>query len=221
MLTVPFSAEDFFGVFAAYNEFIWPAQVLLTVAAAGVVALTFRRSRAADRWVAGFLAFLWLWTGVIYHLLHFRTINPAAAAFGALFVLQALLFFWWGVVRGRLSFAPAATLRHAVAAAILLYALGVYPLLGALQGHAYLASPTFGAPCPAVIYTFGILLLARSVPFWLLITPGLWALIGSSAVYAFGVVQDLGLLASAIATFALLTMGRRHERRRAALAALH
>jgi hypothetical protein len=65
-----------------------------------------------------------------------------------------------------------------------------------------MASPTFGAPCPVVIYTFGMLLLARRVPFWLLIIPTLWAIIGTSAVIAFGVVQDIGLVISAVVVIA-------------------
>jgi hypothetical protein len=152
MLTVPFSADEFFAVFAAYNEFVWPAQILLVSSAA--VTLTFRRSGAADRWVAGFLAVLWLWTGSMYHLLHFREINSAAVAFGAMFALQGFLFLRWGVVLNRLSFARAATTRSMLAGAILAYALIIYPVLGGLAGHEYMASPTFGAPCPAVIYAF-------------------------------------------------------------------
>jgi hypothetical protein len=211
MFDVPFSSAEFFAVFAAYNEFIWPAQVLLISAAAGTIVLTFRQSGASQRWVAGFLTILWLWTGIVYHLLHFRDINPAAVAFGILFALQALLFLGWGVVLNRLSFAPVAIARRVLAGAILAYALIVYPLLGSLTGHTYMASPTFGAPCPAVIYTFGILLLARQVPLWLLIIPLLWAVIGTSAVFAFGVLQDIGLFASAVLVIAMLSAERRRE----------
>lgn len=200
---VPFSAEQFFGVFAAYNEAVWPAQILLTAAAAAVVVLAIRYGHRSGRWVAGFLAVLWLWTGVAYHLLHFVEINPAAAAFGGLFVVQAILFSVWGARRTiELGWRPDA--YGVVAGVILVYALVVYPLLGAASGHPYMASPTFGAPCPAVIYTFGILLLARRVPLWLLVVPAVWAVIGSSAVFAFGVVQDVGLLVSALVAVPLL-----------------
>jgi hypothetical protein len=215
MLTVPFSSDEFFAVFAAYNAAVWPAQLVLAAAAAVAIGLTFRRSATADRWVAGFLAVLWLWTGAAYHMLHFTAINPAASVFAAMFVIQALLFLGWGVARGRLSFAPVRTARGVAAGAILAYALVIYPLLGGLSGHPYMASPTFGAPCPTVIYTFGILLLARSVPAWLLIIPVLWALVGSSAVLAFGVLQDVGLLASAVVAIGVVTATRRQGRRAA------
>ena len=213
---VPFSAEEFFGVFAAYNAAVWPAQLILVGAAAGAIALTLRRSTAAGRWVAGFLALLWLWTGVVYHLLHFTAINPAAAGFGVVFVAQGLLFLWLGVVRGRLDFAAEATPRGIAGGVMLAYALLVYPLIGALAGHAYMASPTFGAPCPAVIYTFGLLLLARRVPWWLLVVPVAWALLGLSAVLALGVPQDAGLVVSALVAVGFQVADGR-ARRRAAL----
>ncbi|MEX0892509.1 MAG: DUF6064 family protein [Gemmatimonadota bacterium] len=146
--------------------------------------------------MAAFLAVLWGWTGLAYHLLYFTAINPAAYAFGGLFLLQAALFAWWGVVRGGLRFRTDDSVRQALAGAVLLYALVLYPLAGAAAGQRYMASPTFGAPCPAVIYTFGLLLLARRVPPWLVVIPVAWAVIGTSAVFAFGVVQDLGLVVS-------------------------
>jgi hypothetical protein len=39
------------------------------------------------------LAFLWLWMGIVYHFIYFSQINPAAKFFGALFILQGLLFY--------------------------------------------------------------------------------------------------------------------------------
>ena len=209
MGSVPFTAEQFFGVFAAYNEAVWPAQLVLIAAAVAVLALAWSRGAGRDRWVSGFLALLWAWTGIAYHLVHFTEINPAARAFGALFVLQAALFLWWGVGRGKLEYGRTRGVRATAAWAILLYAIVVYPLLGSLAGHAYMASPTFGAPCPVVIYTFGVLLLAGTVPLWLLVVPVLWALLGSTAVLAFGVYQDLGLILSAVLALTLLIRTRR------------
>lgn len=211
MVRVPFSADQFFGVFAAYNQAVWPAQILLTGAAAAVVVLAIRYGDRAGRWVAGFLAVLWLWTGVAYHLLHFVEINPAAAGFGGAFVVQGILFAGWGA-RRKLELGWRPDLYGITAGIILAYALVIYPLLGPVFGHAYMASPTFGAPCPAVIYTFGLLLLARRVPLWLLVVPAAWAVIGTSAVFAFGVVQDLGLLVSALVATPMIVHRQRSTR---------
>jgi len=210
MSDVPFSAAEFFAVFSAYNQAVWPAQAALVAIAMVAAGLLFVGRPWADRLVTGALAVLWAWTGVAYHLLFFAPVNPAAWVFGSLFVVEALLFAHAGT-RGALDFRPRAGPASAVAAFLVLYALVIYPMLGPLTGHPYPAMPTFGAPCPVVIFTFGVLLTARSpVPLRLLFVPFAWGMIGISAVVGFGVIQDLGLVLSAlIATPWLVLRGRR------------
>ncbi len=92
---------------------------------------------------------------------------------------------------------------------LLVYALVLYPLVGRALGHNYPETPTFGLPCPLTIFTFGMLLLTnRRVPRWALAIPAIWALIGSSAVFAFGIYQDLGLLVSAVVAWAFFIFGK-------------
>ena len=160
MFRPPFSTEEFFAVFSAYNESIWPFQVLLVGAAVAAAALAVFRGDRSSPWIWGILSVLWVWTGVVYHVLHFTAINPAAFAFGALFVAQGALLFWRGVARGSLPFRARRDASGAAGGALIVYALAIYPLLGLLTGHGFFDSPTFGAPCPVVIYTFGMLLLS-------------------------------------------------------------
>lgn len=210
MSQVPFSADEFFGVFVAYNQAVWPAPVVLMLAAVAAAILAFRRNRPGHRWVIAFLAVLWAWTGVVYHLGHFRAINPAAVVFGALFVGQAALFLVWAVKGGHSAVDPATSARAAATVGVLVYALVIYPLLVTASGHGHMATPTFGTPCPVVIYTFGLLLLVPSVPVWLFVIPVLWSIIGSTAVFAFGVHPDAGLFVSALvsAIFSMLDRKR-------------
>lgn len=198
MLRIPFSVGEFFAVFAAYNEAVWPAQLVLLAAALAAVAAALLRSTNAGRWAAGILGALWIWSGAAYHILHFARINPAAIAFGSLFILQGILFVAWGTVGGRLSFMRQRGPRRAVGWLVVAYALVIYPLWTALTGHPWMASPTFGAPCPTVIFTFGLLLLAASAPWWLVVIPVAWAVVGSSAALTLGVPQDAGLLVGAL-----------------------
>lgn len=93
--------------------------------------------------------------------------------------------------------------------AMILYALVVYPAIGWARGTPLLDGPTFGAPCPLVIYTFGMLLLARAVPLVLLPIPLAWAAIGTSAIVAFDIVPDVGLPAAAVAAVVLTWRSRR------------
>jgi len=209
MFHLPFTADQFFGVFATYNEAVWPAQVVLTIAAAAALVLLFPKGDRSDRVIAGFLAVLWAWTGIAYQLVYFTSINPGAYLFGALFVVQAALFAWMAFV-GRLSFAARLDGYSVVGGVMILYALVVYPLLGRATGHLYPGTPTFGAPCPSVIFTFGLLLFARGrVPGWLLIIPAAWGVVGLSAVVGLGVLPDVGLFLSALVATPMLVVRNR------------
>lgn len=196
---MPFTVDQFFDVFRRYNQAVWPAPVILYVLAVVALVLTRLGSRRANRGVAAILAFLWLWMGVVYHLAFFRAINPAAIGFGAIFIVEGLLFFWTGVTRSRLRFGRGPSWNFLAAGVLLLYALVAYPAWLRLAGHDVMASPTFGAPCPTTIFTLGILFVAdRSFPKSLLIIPILWAAIGSFAAVRLDVPQDYGLLAAGL-----------------------
>jgi hypothetical protein len=86
-------------------------------------------------------------------------INPAAWLFAALFLLQAALFFWLGVVQGRLSFTPWRNAWASVAWVLIGYSL-VYPAINAVQHFSVSRIPAFGVPCPTTILTVGLLMLA-------------------------------------------------------------
>lgn len=150
---MPFSTEQFFEVFRRYNEAVWPAQLLLLAGGLVTLVLAFRPGRRAGRAASAILAVLWLWMGAVYHIGSFRKINPVAVVFGVVFVLQAGLFAWMGVSRGRLTFHAERSARGVAGAFLILYALGIYPIVAALIGHRYPAAPTFGLPYPTTIFT--------------------------------------------------------------------
>lgn len=196
---LPFNHDQFIGVFAAYNEAVWPAQVVAYLAGVMVlVAIALRRPWAGSA-VASMLALMWAWTGVAYHGLHFSTINSAARLFAGVFVLQALALAWWAWRRPP-ELAFGLDLQRGVGLALIVYAMVAYPLLGVAVGLHYPAMPTFGiTPCPLTLFAFGVLLMARNaVPWWLLLIPVLWSLVGGSAAFLLNVPQDWVLLFSGI-----------------------
>ncbi len=198
-MRIPFTAEQFFGVFARYNEAVWPMQVVLTVLAVAVVALLFRPRDYSGRLIAAALAFFWAWMAVVYHFAFFTAINPAAWGFGAFSLAGALWLAWLGVFKGRLRFSLSGGPRAWAGGLLILFALLVYPLLGFLAGHRYPAMPTFGLPCPTTIFTIGVLLIAAPpVPRSLFIVPVLWSAVGSVAAIQLRVPQDYGLLVAGI-----------------------
>jgi hypothetical protein len=205
---LPFDAQQFFAVFARYNTAVWPAQLALALAALAAVGLAFRGR--GGRVVGVILGGLWLWMGAVYHLVFFRTINPAAAAFGALFVLEGLLLIVVAAGRRPLAFRWTPTISGAVGAALVAYALVGYPILGYLLGHRYPAAPTFGLPCPTTILTLGLLAWAAPPRRWLVLgIPLVWSAVGASAAVQLGVWEDLGLVAAGALTLALALLPAR------------
>lgn len=213
-MQLPFTAEQFFEVIRHYNQAVWPAQVLLHLLAGVALLLLVRwRRPGSARAVWGVLALLWAWSGVAYHLAFFAAINPAAYAFAALFLAGAVQFAWYAVGPGGPTFALAPDLRTAVAAALIGYALVVYPLWSSLDGHPYPSLPTFGLPCPTTIFTIGVLALARGGPsLRLVLAPVLWALVGVQAAFLLGVTPDLGLGAAGLVAVALAVASRRRPK---------
>ncbi|MFO8008436.1 MAG: DUF6064 family protein [Candidatus Brocadiia bacterium] len=207
-MDIPFTVEEFFGVFEAYNTAVAPMHVVAYFLGVAAVVAALIRARLADRTAAGVMGFFWLWMGVAYHWLQFARVNRAAYAFGILFVAQGALLLWAGGLRGRLRFGAPQGACGWLGVVFLAYAMLVYPVLGHLAGHVYPRAPWFGtAPCPTTIFTFGLLLwTTRRVPKGLLVIPFLWSLVGFSAAAQLGVTQDYGLVVAGVAGTAALVL---------------
>ncbi len=192
---MPFTTEQFLRVFEKYNQTVFPMQFALILVGIVAVGLAVSRKPFANKTISGLLGFLWLWAGIIYHLIFFTKISPPAYVFGALFVFQGLLFLYEGVLRNRLSFRHSQKFYGLLGAIFITYALVIYPLIGYALGRTFPASPTFGVPCPTTIFTFGLLIWTdKKIPLNLLIVPVLWSLVGTSAALSFGIKEDFGLL---------------------------
>ena len=126
-MQLPFTKEQFFDLFAAYNVWLWPALIALWIVSVVVSVLLLSSRRPRGRWISALLTVHWTWSALAYHLAFFTRINLAAWVFAALFLGQAALFFWSGVVRGRLSFAPWRNAWAPMAWVLIAYSL-VYPV---------------------------------------------------------------------------------------------
>lgn len=180
----------------------------------GILALVlaYRESKMSNRIISGILAIFWIWMGLFYHIFHCSVINPAAWGFGIVFILQGLLFLVAGILLNKLTFRFTVKPLPIVGAIFILYAMVIYPVLGMYFGHLYPAAPMFGvAPCPATIFTIGILLWTTDqVPGYILIIPFLWSLIGMSAAINLRVPQDYGLvIAVVLGTILILIQNRK------------
>jgi hypothetical protein len=193
-VSLPFTQDQFFAVFAAYNVSVFPAQLVLLAVGLGAALAGLRPRPWTDRTIGVALALLWLWMGVVYQWGFFTAVNPAARAFGAGFVVESALLAWYVAIRRRTRFRAVPSWRGGIGLALLIYAFAVYPALAWALGHRYPAAPTFGLPCPTTIATLGLLTWTEPrPPAPVMVIPWLWAIVGTSAAFQLGVREDLGL----------------------------
>jgi hypothetical protein len=209
-MQIPFTIDQFLQVFEKYNTAVWPAQVVLIVLAVIALAMIFINKNYSMKIINAILGILWIWMGVIYHIIYFSTINPAAKIFGALFIIESLLFIYLGIIKNKIAYNFKFDVYSILGSLFILYALVIYPILGNVFGHIYPQSPTFGAPCPTIIFTFGILLISRvKIPIVILIIPFLWSLVGFSAALNLKVWEDMGLLFAGVTSTTLIIIRNR------------
>ncbi|MBK9331314.1 MAG: hypothetical protein IPM96_02660 [Ignavibacteria bacterium] len=209
-MKTPFTADQFLEIFKNYNQGVFPMQIVFYMLSIIVIYLTFRPTAKSDKIISGLLAFFWLWMGVVYQLYYFTEINNAAYLFGVVFILQSILFLTFGVFQNKLSFNFRYDGYGITGIILILFALIIYPVLGYSFGHVYPYSPTFGLPCPTTILTFGLLLLSdRKCPLTILIIPFAWSIVGFTAAFSFGIIEDIGLLVSGLLTIIMVLMRNR------------
>jgi hypothetical protein len=205
-MSVPFTPEQFFGAFAQYNVAVWPVQYVMLVL--GLTAMVLLLANMRSMVIAiPVLAFLWLWTGMVYFGAFFSAVTPAAYVFATAFIIEALLLLHWSVSGASIRVPPA--IERTMAIILFAYVFVGYPLVGFAAGHRYPASVSFGLPCPTVIFTFAVFsLLAPSIPPRLFIVPVLWAITGTVAAMQLHVPQDLGMPVAGAAALLLALQAR-------------
>lgn len=214
-MNLPFTVDQFIGIFRDYNLSIWPMQVVMYVLAGAAVILTLKRFKHADRIISSVLAIIWVWNGLMYQIMYFASINKAAYLFGVFFMLQGMIFLWYGVIKEEIEYSSGEKLYQIVGNLFVVYAAVFYPLIGSLLGHGYPRIPLLGvAPCPTTIFTLGLILLAKdTVPLRVLWIPFFWALVGFNASWALGIREDIGLLVAGLVSAIMIISGKLYLRK--------
>lgn len=211
-MKTPFTSEQFFEVFKNYNETIFPLQIIFYLLSIFAVYYAIKPSSKSNKIICGILAFFWLWMGIVYHINFFTAVNKAAYFFGTLFILQGILFLYYGLFQKRLSFKFHSDKYGIIGISMIVYSLTIYPVLGYALGHVYPYSPTFGLPCPTTIFTFGILLFTNGkFPLTILVIPLIWSVIGFTAVFNFNIMEDSVLPFAGILTLLLFKFRNRDK----------
>lgn len=206
-----FSPRTYYRLLELYNLEWWPLQLLALALGAAVLVLWQRGGARAGRAIVAILALGWLWVAWGFHWQRYAGINWAASYFAWAFVVQALLL-WLGVLRGRLTPAPASRLQQRAGLGLFLFALLLFPLIGPLLGRNWTQAEVFGmAPDPTALATLGVLLLAGVWPtWWLYPIPVAWCVISGATLWAmempdFAIVPLAALLAVLLAVGGALT----------------
>ncbi len=203
-MKTPFSTEQFFDVIEKYNANVFPMQFIFLIAGLILLWVILTRKNQSTRLPGIFIGTLWLWIGIVYHILFFTSINTAAFIFGGLFILQGLFMLYETFFRSRMNRKTSNITSAFTGYFLIIYGLIVYPVVS-LFTEGFFTTISIGLPCPTTIITFGVLLVfSDKLPRYLLVIPTLWSLLGISAALNFGVYQDFVMVAAAIVANFLL-----------------
>lgn len=199
------------AVYDAYNHITWPLPAGAYGLGWAVFALAVWRKPISDRFIAAYLCLLWLWLGFVFHMLFTSVLSFASYILGVFFLYQGTLFF-------RRRFRPTlvfsrlpSDLYHMTGAAIALYSLMVYPILGLAFGEGIPRTPAAGfSPGAGVAFTLGLLLMtSKPCPAKLIWIPFFASLVGSSLAFLFDINEDKPLVFIAfIAAWLITRRGR-------------
>jgi hypothetical protein len=193
--------NEFLAMFARGNAAIWPMQLVCYVGALAMVGLALWPVRRLTPLICLLAAAYLVWEGIAYFGVADSGMH-LAGLWIAVFILEAALLLFAGVVRRDLVIAPRWNLASVLGGIFIGYSLVAYPIIGLLGGHSLSTLPLFGlAPCPTAIFFFGLLLWARPpAPTYLLPLLLAWGLCAAPSALGTGIVADVGLVVAGVTT---------------------
>lgn len=199
-MKLPFNANQFFELFSSYNVHVFPVQIIFLLFTFGALYFIYKNKKYGEKVVLSALGILWIWTGLIYFIIHFSKINPPAYVFGGLFILQGLLFLTYSFTQ-KIQFDKSNPIYKAVGVSLVITGAVIYPIISYFHHMSFETIISIGLPCPTVIITLGFLFLfGKNIPKHLYIIPSIWSVFGISAAFNFHIWQDLIMIIAAIFT---------------------
>lgn len=213
-----FSPRVYWRLFELHNEAVWPLQIPALLLGGIILIGVVRPYRWSDRIISGTLAAAWSFVAWGFLWNRYATINWAAAYAIPIFVLQALLLVWLGVLRNRLHFAADRGAAGAIGLSLLVYALAVHPLVVKLGGRPIQAAEVFAiAPDPTAIATLGLVAMAspKDAARLLLVVSMAWCVASWATLQIMGAWEAWIPLAAAGLALTARLWRRRRQRERA------
>jgi len=198
-MKTPFTTEQFFSVFEKYNSTVFPFQWVILLLAVILLFIFHSTSFLKNKLIGSFLCLLWIWMGLVYHIVFFSAINKLAFISGGVFIIQGVLILINTFFRARLTFDFSPKAKDYLAYFFILFGLIIYSIISYFIQGSMGRTIALGLPCPSTIFTFGFFMMTgNSLPKYLLITPSIWAIVGLAAAIQFGVYQDFMMPITAI-----------------------
>ena len=156
------SAEEWWGILAAYGAKVWPAQAVFFVAAVLLVfPVFFKPGRMANTLLRLYMALSFGWIGIVFFLVLGKGLK-GNYFFGSLFIIVAILFAV-DLFRQTMDFHPPRVgwKRHLTMLLVLIVLC--YPAFSLLFGHQFPRTIVPGSfPCPTT--ALALLLLTFALP---------------------------------------------------------
>ncbi len=181
-MKIPFTTEQFFSVFEKYNSTVFPFQWIIILLGMFALFLIYSKYSSKNKLIGSFLGLLWVWIGIVYHIIFFTAINKFAFVFGGFFILQGVLILVNTFLKEKLSFTFSSQIKNYFGYFFILFGLIIYPIISYFVRGSFNRTIALGLPCPSAIFTFGFFMMANNkLPKYLLIIPSIWAIVGLGA----------------------------------------
>lgn len=188
--------EIFWDNIAAYNAATWPVQVVLTLVAAVLTVLLYRRPSPAVRMaMKGFMALINFWIAIVYYHVFSSPYDYHDPQ--ALFWIVMGIIWIYDMTKGRTLLER--TEGHSRFALMLFMMPLAYPLFSLALGREFPMMTLTIMPCSVVVFTVGLMLaFSERVHIVLAMLLCHWTLTGLLKVYYFGIPEDYLLACSVV-----------------------
>ncbi|MGB2817849.1 MAG: DUF6064 family protein [Burkholderiaceae bacterium] len=208
-----FAPRTYYRLVETYNAELWPAQLVALAAALLFLAMAWRGSARAGRFVALGLAASWTLVAWRFHWTHYATINWAAVYFTLAFGAQAGLLIGAALLDALRYDRRPSTARRYAGLALVVIALAVQPLAALMLGRPARQLEVAGLfPDPTALLTLGLLLIAGRAHWSLFPVPVLWCLVSATTLWTMNAADALlPLVGALVATVAAIGLRPRPE----------
>ncbi len=208
-----YDPDTLYAVIGYYNQAIFPAQVVALLLALAALAYALWPRRGSGRVIAAILGAGWLFAGIAFLGDHYASINWAGTYYEIAFAVQGALLLGYGTLRGGLDLRFDGGVSAWAGLGLAVVAIVVHPLIERAVGRGWTEAQYVGVtPDPTCLLTLALLLMSvRRVPWWLLVIPALWAVIGGGWSWLLGTPERMILPVLSLVAIALILWGNRAE----------